>query len=118
MRQTRLFHFLLIAFVLLAYQSNTLHFEHLLEKNDDCHTCIAEEHTENILHEISHVLAIHLNESIVENSAAQQKISRPDIRKIIQTPVRESVDLSGMHTYCSPFTPLGYLSHAPPISLS
>lgn len=118
MRQTKLFHYLLIAFVLLAYQSNTLHFEHLLEKNDDCHTCIAEEHTENVLHEISHVLAIHLSESIVENSAAQQKISRPDIRKITQTPVRKSADLTGLHDFYTTFIPLGYFSHAPPLSFS
>jgi hypothetical protein len=117
-RQTKLLHYLLAAFVLLAYQSNALHFEHVLEKKDDCHICLAEEKTENVLYESSHALEIHLTENIVENSAAQQKISRPDIRKITQEPTRKAEDLTGLHPYYSPFTPLGYFSHAPPFTLS
>ena len=118
MRQTKLFHLLLIAFVLLAYQSNTLHFEHILEKDDECHVCISEEQTESALYEISYALDTNIAENIVENSSVQQKISRPDVRKIIQKPVRKTVDLSGLHTYHLTFTPLGYFSHAPPHSLS
>lgn len=118
MRQTKLLHLLLTAFILLAYQSNALHFEHVLEKKDDCHVCIAEEQTQSVHYEVSHALETHLTESIVENSSVQQKISRPDIRKIIQEPTRKSVDLSGLHAYYSSFIPLGYFSHAPPFSLS
>lgn len=118
MRQTKLLHILLSLFVLLAYQSNALHFEHVLEKKDDCHVCLADEQSENVLYETSHALEIHLTESIVENSAAQQKIIRADIRKIIQTPIRKPVDLAGLQTIYTTFTPLGYSSHAPPFSLS
>lgn len=117
-RQTKLLHLLLTAFVLFAYQSNALHFEHVLEKKDDCHICIAEEQTQGVLYEISHALETHLTESIVENSSVQQKISRPDIRKITQTPVRKSADLTGLHDFYTTFIPLGYFSHAPPLSFS
>ena len=118
MRHTKLLHLLLTAFVLLAYQSNALHFEHVLEKKDDCHVCLAGEKAENVLYASSHALEIHLTESIVENSSARQKISRTDIRKIIQEPTRKAVDLPGLHVFYTTFIPLGYFSHAPPVSLS
>lgn len=114
MRKTKLFHLLLIAFVLLAYQSNTLHFEHLLEKNDTCHVCISDEQTDSVLHEISYILDTH----VVENSSVEQKVSRPKARKITQKPIRKTVDLTGLHYFYIASIPLGYFSHAPPSSLS
>ncbi|HSR73214.1 MAG TPA: hypothetical protein VLL31_00085 [Sulfurovum sp.] len=118
MRQTKLLHLLLTAFVLLAYQSNALHFEHVFEKKDDCHICLSDEQTDNVLYETSHALETHLTESIVENSYVHQKISRPDVRKIVQKPIRKTVDLAGLHSFYTAFIPLGYFSHAPPSSLS
>lgn len=114
MRQTRLFHLLLIAFVLLAYQSNTLHFEHLLEKNDACHICIADEKTDSILHEISHIADMH----IAEHSSIKQKISRESAHKITQKPLRKTADLTGLRYFSVAPIPLGYFSNAPPSSLS
>jgi len=102
----------------LAYQSNALHFEHVLEKKDDCHVCLSDEQTDNVLYETSHALETHLAESIVENSYVQQKISRPDIRKIVQTPLQKAVDFTGLHSFYTTFIPLGYFSHAPPFPLS
>ena len=114
MRKTRLFHFLLIAFVLLAYQSNTLHFEHLLEKNDACHVCISDEKTDSVLHEISYISDTY----VAENSSVQQKIDRPSARKITQKPIRRTADITGLQYFSVAPIPLGYFSHAPPSSLS
>lgn len=110
----RLFHLLLIVFVLLAYQSNTLHFEHLLEKNDTCHVCISSEQTDSLLHEVSYIADTY----IAENSTVQQKISRPNTRKITQKPIRKTVDLTGLHYFSVASISLGYFSHAPPSFLS
>lgn len=110
----RVFHLLLAAFVLLAYQSNTLHFEHLFEKNDTCHTCIADEKTDSILYEISYIADIH----IAENSSIEQKISRTSARKITQKPLRKTADFTGLRYFSVAPIPLGYLSNAPPSSLS
>lgn len=114
MHKTKLFHFLLIVFVLLAYQSNTLHFEHLLEKNDTCHTCIAGEKSDSVLYEISYIADAH----IAENSSVEQKISRPKARKITQKPLQKITDFSGLRYFTVAPIPLGYFSHAPPSSLS
>lgn len=113
-QKIRLFHLLLIAFVLLAYQSNTLHFEHLFEKNDTCHTCIADEKSDNVLHEISYIADTH----IAENSSIEQKIIRPGARKITQKPLQKATDFTGLRYFSVVPIPLGYFSNAPPSFLS
>jgi len=112
--KTKLFHLLLIAFVLLAYQSNTLHFEHLFEKNDTCHVCISDEQTDSVLNEISYIVDTH----ITVNSSVEQKVSKPKADKITQNTIRKTVDLAGLHYFSVASIPLGYFSHAPPSFLS
>lgn len=113
MHKTNVFRFVLLALLLLAYQSSTIHStQHLVKTHEDCHLCVSGEKFDENLHETN--FPIILESFTVESANLEQRVVFKEPLDLLQKPLVQRADFTGMHHFSVMSIPLGYFSTAPP----
>ena len=110
MNKIKLFKLLLISLVMLAYQTNVTHLDHLIQEDKECSVCISEKQIESASHQISFIADI----SILDTTQVKKRIVKEKTATISPKPTLKPTDFSGMRHYQVAKIPIGYSSHAPP----
>ena len=111
--KTYLFRFVMLALLLLAYQSSTIHStQHLVETHKDCHLCLSGQKLEENLHETN--FPIILESFTIAPANIEQRIVVKEPVDLLQKPLVQRTDFTGMQHFAVLSIPLGYFSTAPP----
>ncbi len=117
MNKINLFRFVLIALLLLTYQSSTIHSsQHLLEIHEDCHLCVSDQKFDENLHKTNSPIILESYTIAAKN--LEQRIVVKEPLDLLQKSLLKSTDYTGMKYFYVKQTPLGYLSTAPPYLFS
>lgn len=113
MNKTNVFRFILLALLLLAYQSSTIHSaQHLVKTHEDCHLCVTGQKFEENLHEMN--FPVILESFTLAPTNIEQRVVVKEPLDLLQKPLAKRTDLTGMRHYAVMPSPLGYFSTAPP----
>ncbi len=111
--KTNVFRFVLLALLLLAYQSSTIHStQHLLKTHEDCHLCVSGQKFDENLHETN--FPIILESFTIESTNLEQRVVVKEPLDLLQKPLVKGTDFTGMQHFAVMPIPLGYVSTAPP----
>ncbi len=113
MNKTNVFRFVLLALLLLAYQSSTVHStQHLVKIHEDCHLCLSGEKFDENLHETN--FPVILESFTMESTNVEQRVVVKETLDLLQKPLVKRTDFTGMQHFAVIPPPLGYYSTAPP----
>jgi len=113
MNKTYFFRFVLLALLLLAYQSSTIHSaQHLVKTHEDCHLCVTGEKFDENLHETN--FPIILESFTIAPANVEQRVVIKEPLDLSQKPLVKRTDFTGMQHFSVMSIPLGYFSTAPP----
>jgi hypothetical protein len=113
-----MFHFVLIALFLFAFQVTTLHIKHhLSEDEDQCHVCQASKHLDGSHHH--HTSADLLMDVVpLQVNDVEEKVEIREAFDLTQTLQRKRIDLSCFKHVIPQNPPLAYYATAPPYIFS
>ena len=113
MNKTYFFRFVLLALLLLAYQSSTIHSaQHLVKVHEDCHLCVTGEKFDENLHETN--FPIILESFTIAPANVEQRVVIKEPLDLLQKPLVKRTDFTGMQHFSVMSIPLGYFATAPP----
>ncbi|MEY3090939.1 MAG: hypothetical protein RL113_1255 [Pseudomonadota bacterium] len=118
MQFSRLFHIVLIALFLFAFQTNALHIKHHLSNAEDsCQVCQLSQHLDGDQHHSSSTNIV-LDAPIMEITAVEERVIIKEALELVQKIEVKRSDVDGLKVF-HPHKPiLTYQALAPPLFFS